>query len=441
MTHRDCERQRKDFAISNLLERPMKALMMILLLTLVASPAWARVYYVSTSGDNRASGTSPGSAWRSINYAMSPSSPVGPGDVVQVASGTYREDIDIKISGTSSAPITLKGSDGVVILDPTPTSGKSEAVLDIIGAKYIVVDNITVKNAYFFGIAVRGSQNVTLQRVRTIDTGGSGILATKDHRTGALSRNIKILNSEVAQSCSTFYQQGQGGQEAISIVSVDGFEVAYTKVHSGMKEGITAKVSAQNGSIHHNTVWGQRRVGLYVGALGGTTSNVSVYNNLSYNNEHGIVVVNEGKGHTENVSVHNNIAHSNRGRGIGVAAWGVGPDHDINDVKIINNTVAKNGTIGILIDNPEASNIVVRNNISYMNRFAAQIKVVSGRAVVERNVVTDPSFRNPSANDFSVTSSSRAIDAGITSSAPKTDYLNRPRPQGYGPDAGAFEVR
>lgn len=113
-------------------------------------------------------------------------------------------------------------------------------------------------------VCVRRSQNVTLRQVRTIDTGGSGILLTKDHRIAALGQNIKVLESEVAQS------------------------------------------------------WG------------GTTSNVSV-----------------------------------RGR----------------------------GTIGILIDNPEATNIVVRNNVSCMNRFAAQIKMVAGRVVVERNVVTDPGFR------------------------------------------------
>lgn len=441
MIDRDRGCQRKEFTKSTQVSRPVKTLTLTLLLALVASPVWARVYYVNPNGDNRSSGTSQSDAWRTINYAMSSASPVGPGDVVQVAAGTYREDIDISISGTSSAPITLKGADGVVILDPTPTSGQSEAVVDIIGAKNIVVENITVKNAYFFGIAVRGSENVVLRRVRTLESGGSGILATKNHRTGAISRNVKILNSEVADSCNTFYSQGQGGQEAISIVSVDGFEVANTKVHGGMKEGITAKVSARNGKIHHNTVYGQRRVGLYVGALGGTTSNVEVYNNLSFNNEHGIVVVNEGKGHTENVSVHNNVAHSNRGRGIGVAAWGVGPDHDINDVRIINNTVAKNGTIGILIDNPEATNIVVRNNVSYMNRFAAQIKVVAGRVVVERNIVTNPGFRNASANDFSIVSGSVAVDAGIASSAPRTDFLNRARPQGYGPDAGAYEVR
>lgn len=441
MTHRDCVHQRKLSAGSTLLGRSGKIITSALLLALIASPAWARVYYVSTNGDNRSSGTSLNDAWRSINYAMSSSSPVGPGDVVQVAAGSYREDIDIKISGTSSAPITLRGADGVVILDPTPSSGKSEAVMDIIGARNIVVEKITVKDAYFFGIAVRGSENVVLRQVRTINTGGSGILATKDHRTGAISRNVKILNSEVAQSCNTFSQRGQGGQEAISVVSVDGFEVAYTKVYGGKKEGITAKVSSRNGSIHHNTVYGQRKVGFYVDGIGGSLSNVQVHNNLSYNNEHGIVVVNEGKGHTENVAIYNNVIHSNRGRGIGVAAWGVGPDHDINDVRIINNTVAKNGTIGILIDNPEASNIVVRNNVSYMNRFAAQIKVVSGRVVVERNVVTNPGFRNAAANDFSLVTSSPAVDAGMTHSAPRNDFLNRARPQGAGPDVGAFEVR
>jgi hypothetical protein len=413
----------------------------VLSLLLMAGPALATTYYVQPNGSDSASGTSPKSAWRSISFAMSNSSPVRAGDEVQVAAGIYPENVDIKKSGAEGLPITLKGIGDVVVMDPTPDAGPGEGVIDIIGAKHVVVDNIAVENAYFFGYQVRGSENVVLQRVRTHNTGASGIIVATNKRTSTVSSNIKILNSEVSDSCMVFSGIGQGGHEAISIASANGFEVAYNSVHGGLKEGITAKGSARNGVIHHNTVFDQARVGIYVGALGGTVMNVEVHNNLVYRNAHGIAAVNEGNGHTENVSIFNNVVYSNLGRGIGVAPWGVGPDHDVNDIKIINNTVAKNGTIGILVDNPEASNVLIRNNVSYMNAIRAQIRVTKGQAVVERNVVTDPHFRNALANDFSLKSDSPAIDAGFDALAPAADFVGQKRPMGLGPDAGAYEIR
>jgi hypothetical protein len=415
--------------------------LLALSLMIAASPTWARVYYVDPAGNDRASGTSPKTAWRTINFAVGKNSPVREGDEVRVAAGSYTENVTVQKMGTASMPVTLKGIGDVVVKDPSPDSGRGDGVVKLINVKHVIVDNIAVHDAYFFGFLVRGSDHVILQNVRTLVSGASGIMVGTDKRTGTRSTNIKILGSEVAKSCYTFSETGQGGHEAISIVSVDGFEVANTKVFGGKKEGITVKASARNGSVHHNTVFDQQRVGLYVGALGGTTQNIAVYNNLSYRNVHGIVAVNEGNGHTENVSIYNNVVYDNLKRGIAVAAWGVGPDHDINDVKIINNTVTRNGVVGIIVDNPEATNVVVRNNISYQNAGRPQIRVTKGQAVVERNLVTNPRFRNAAANDFAVRSDSPAIDSAIMTNAPDTDFLDQKRPKGQGPDIGAYEIR
>jgi hypothetical protein len=418
-----------------------KRLITAALLALAASPTWARVYYVSPSGNNANSGTSASSAWRSINYAISPSSPVAPGDEIQIAAGVYRENVDIKKSGTASLPITLRGVGEVIVNDPSPSAGTGEGVVEVLSANNIVIDNLAVENAYFFGFVVRGANNVVLRNVRTYLTGASGIIVATNKRSGVRSSNVKILNSEVQKSCYTFWKIGQGGHEAISLASVDGFEVGYTKVFDGKKEGITAKGSVRNGNIHHNTVSSIARAGIYVGGTGGDARNVSIANNLVYDNGHGIVVVNEGNGHTEAVTVTNNVVYSNAGRGIGVAPWGPGPDHDINDVKIVNNTVTKNGTIGILMDNAEATNVLVRNNVSYQNAVRDQIKVVAGQVVADRNLTTDPRFRNPSWSDYSLKSDSPAIDAGSSAYAPAMDYVGQRRPMGSGPDIGAYEVR
>jgi len=58
-----------------------------------------------------------------------------------------------------------------------------------------------------------------------------------------------------------------------------------------------------------------------------------------------------------------------------------------------------------------------------------------------QNLTTDPKFLNPFANDFHLTASSPAIDAGLTLSDVTTDFDGISRPQGNASDIGAYEFR
>lgn len=421
----------------------MHALAVLIPLLALSQPAIARIYYVSPAGSNSSSGTSSASAWRSINYAMRAGSPVRAGDEVRILSGTYRENVDINKSGEPALPITIKGMGNVVIKDPSPWSGRHQGVVDVVRVRHIVIDNIAIERSYFFGFMIRGSHDITIQNSRTFKTGASGIIATNDKRTGTKSSQIQLLNNIIERPCYLFNKPGQGGQEGISLLSVDGFEVAFNKVIDSGKEGIDAKVSSRNGRIHHNTVSGANRVGIYVDGLGGSARNIRVDNNLSYRNGHGFAVSNEGgNGHTQDITIENNIAYLNRGRGIQITHWGPGPRHFIDNVRIVNNTVAKNGSIGISVTNPDASNILIRNNIAYANKARKQISITAGTAiVVDHNLERDPKFRDLSLNDFYPQWNSPAIDAGSNRSAPGSDFNSRPRPQGSSHDIGAYEVR
>src|SRR5688500_17183287 len=65
--------------------------------TLVSS---ATDYYVSTTGNNSALGTSPGTAWLTLQYAcrLVNGNPVlQPGDVIHLGQGTFRENGQINI--------------------------------------------------------------------------------------------------------------------------------------------------------------------------------------------------------------------------------------------------------------------------------------------------------------------------------------------------------
>jgi hypothetical protein len=123
-----------------------------------------------------------------------------------------------------------------------------------------------------------------------------------------------------------------------------------------------------------------------------------------------------------------------------------------NIVYIINNTFYDNGRDawggGILVDNPDAENVVIRNNICSQN-FYFQILVnpvvpaqtltvdhnlidgyqgTEGEIYGDAPVTGDPRFVNPSGGNFHLRPDSPAIDAGSATDAPAEDFDGRTRP-------------
>jgi hypothetical protein len=134
----------------------------------------------------------------------------------------------------------------------------------------------------------------------------------------------------------------------------------------------------------------------------------------------------------------------------------------MQNIKVINNTFYNNGQTsfggGIHIENPDAKNVVIRNNIVSQNlSFQIALEGVAPESVtVDHNlvdgyrgypgeiygnnsVVGDPLFANAPGGDFHLQGGSPAIDVGSSIDAPADDYDGRPRPQGAGYDMGAFE--
>lgn len=86
-------------------------------------------YWVDgATGDNGNPGTSEGQAWATIDYAMDNA---GPGDVIMVKEGIYREAVTVGASGSPGAPITLMGKpfDRVVISGADEITGWTQCDL------------------------------------------------------------------------------------------------------------------------------------------------------------------------------------------------------------------------------------------------------------------------------------------------------------------------
>jgi parallel beta-helix repeat protein len=126
---------------------------------------------------------------------------------------------------------------------------------------------------------------------------------------------------------------------------------------------------------------------------------------------------------------------------------------------IANNTIVGSGKAGMILDG--ASGLVVANNISAWNNeqgmrtggsgcagCTATTNLLFGNATdyylpssitVLATIHADPMFLNRAAGDLRVGSTSPAVDTGLASYAPRTDYGGATRPQGRGPDIGAYE--
>ena len=121
---------------------------------------------------------------------------------------------------------------------------------------------------------------------------------------------------------------------------------------------------------------------------------------------------------------------------------------------------------GITIDNPDAQDVIVRNNLVSQNLYfqvAVATNVPTQTLTIDHNLIDgfrgtegevygaeyvegDPAFVNAAGADFHLQASSPAIDAGSAAGAPPIDFDRRPRPlDGNGDgtaayDLGAFET-
>jgi hypothetical protein len=257
-----------------------------------------------------------------------------------------------------------------------------------------------------------------------------------------------------------------GSQECITIAQTDGFEVHHNQVHhsgpgSQGGEGIDAKDGASNGSVHHNLVHHVTRLGIYVDAWDKHSHDIDVFANVVHDCQaNGYALASENGGLLENVRVFDNVAYHNKHVGLTVAGWGEKASHAMRGLAIVNNTFHANGIGpwggGIQVDNAEASEITIRNNVLSDNlSFTIELKASATPPVVDHNLVfpfragkaetkgsdfveADPRFVAVDEANFRLQADSPAIDRGSKVLAPPFDFDGKARNPDH-VDVGAFE--
>jgi hypothetical protein len=332
-------------------------------------------------------------------------------------------------------------------------------LFEVSGLSNIRISGLQIINAgpgdNHCGILVDNSQNIIIDANYTYNKTSSGIGVWG-------SSNVIIDSNEVELACN------DGEQESITVAGTNTFEIRNNHVHHGGPgtiggEGIDAKDGSSHGKIYNNHVHHLNdRVGIYVDAWDKHTYDIEIYRNIVHDidNNDGFAVASEEAGLLEDIRVYNNIAYNNGLSGIVLGDAGDAATHPVRDVTIINNTFYNNGNStwggGISIENPDVSNLVIRNNICSQNQwFQIQTEVSVQNLTIDHNLVFgtkgddendgsdvvegDPRFVNPSGGDFHLQGGSPAIDAGSSDDAPVDDFDGSPRPQRAGYDIGAFE--
>jgi hypothetical protein len=418
------------------------------------------IYYVAPTGDD----DHPGNIaypWRTIQKAANT---LTAGDTVYIRAGVYGEQVVPQNSGSAGQFITYAAYpgetatiDGSSVILPDDLAG----LFHISNKSYIRVSGLRVVNAgphaNNAGILVNDSSYITVEQNSTYNTVSSGIgVWGGDH--------ITIDGNIVEHACTDIWQ------ECLTLASTDVFEIKNNEVFDCQEEGIDVKDNASNGQVYNNHVHDVGAIGIYIDAWDRHTHDIAVFQNRIHHvsEYNGIALASEMGGLLENIAIHNNVVYQNHYVGLDVSVNDSGsPDgtHPMHNLYIVNNTFYDNGRDawggGILVDNPDAQNVVIRNNICSQN-FYFQILVnpavpaqtltvdhnlidgyqgTEGEIYGDAPVTGDPRFVSPSGGDFHLRTDSPAIDAGSAVDAPAEDFDGRARPlDGDGNGVAAYDI-
>ncbi|MCP4667581.1 MAG: hypothetical protein GY849_14590 [Deltaproteobacteria bacterium] len=415
------------------------------------------VYYVSPAGHDANPGTET-LPWRTIQKAADT---LTAGETVYIKNGTYNERVIAQNSGTAGNYITYSAYQGhAPIIDGTGFSiPLNEGLFHVEEKNYIKITGLKIQQSRgtndSIGICLQTSHHIIVEKNHVYDTQGSGIEAWESH-------DIIIDQNEVEKACD------DGEQECITMDRTHDFEIRNNHVHHGGPgtrggEGICATNDSYNGRIYGNTVHHVNRVGIYVDAWSGHTRDIEVFDNVVHDSaEDGYALAAEMGGLLENITVYNNLAYNNGFVGMSIADWGgAGHTHSMKNLKVINNTFYNNGDAswggGISVENADAQDVVIRNNIVSQNSlFQIHVEFPVQNLIVDHNLIHgyrgydneirgsdyvegDPLFHDPLTGDFHLHRNSPAMDSGSSVHAPGHDFDGDSRPQGAGYDIGADE--
>jgi hypothetical protein len=376
-----------------------------------AVSASAATYYVATTGNDSNPGTEK-KPWGTVAYAVTT---MVAGDTTYVRGGIYEEnEIRFSKSGTPTAPIKLLNypEEAPVIHFNNPARLHRILIQHRYGSHrpmgWITIAGFEIANAYD-GIKMHSGHDLTIRRNWIHDSVNAGILGNGTRVV--IDRNRITHNGRFAEC--------QAGSYSCSLdhgIYMNGTAIAITNnlIYDNLCHGIQA-----NGTIRYKP---------------------SKHPGPEYVESHNWSIANNTIAYQENCA--------------GIVVWG----STLINLRIENNLFYENAVQkasssvqGIHFVSMTSKRIVINNNHFYASGPGGILAF--GRGAIEGvhyaqsdNIVnvSDPRFVNapatlPPSPNFSLTTRSPAIDAGLTLTAIRTAFDGTPRPQGAAYDIGAYE--
>ena len=398
------------------------------------SPAAAATRYVDRA-DPQCSDSGPGTAQTPFCTISKGASIAIAGDTVEVASGTYAEQVTVQNSGTSAAPITFAVADGASVTVTGQTYG-----FNILSRSWIKVQGFTISDTVAYGIRVQNSTDITLSDNHVT---GAGSPISGSTRSGIYLNNT--TDSLVLRNTANHNSDG-------GIYLVNG----------------TTRVRVEGNITHHNARGYVRAApGIDVRAPGNT-----IQGNISYDNEDTGIQFYSGA--SDNLAV-NNVCYGGGDHGIDISS---APRHTVigNTVYLtptsainlegsaINSTLANNIIVDqnvivrpndtkaiIRVDSSSIPGTVINYDLVFKSQgnyplirwgatnYSSLSSFVTATGMETHGSQADPQWVAPASGDFHLTAFSPAIDSansGITG-ATDSDIESQPRIDDSTPDTGA----
>lgn len=237
-------------------------LIAVILLFCSVSKIQAAEYFVSTSGND----SDPGTQAQPFRTFSKATSVLQPGDILNIVSGTYQENVVMTRSGTASQPIIIRAANNQKV--SINGQNQRENLIDV-PASYVTVSGIEVMNSSGYCTSFTG-QYITVSNLTVHDCEDHGIYADGQHIVieGNTVHHTNLENQARNKS--------SGWGSAIKLrVGADDVIIRNNTVYYNYGEGIAA-TRARNVQISDNRVYDNFAVNIYVD----NSSDISVERNF-----------------------------------------------------------------------------------------------------------------------------------------------------------------
>ena len=399
-------------------------------------------YYVAPGGSDTAPGTE-GEPFETIQRAASL---VGAGDTVIVRAGRYagfQLGWDFPQNGTATEPITFRADPGAII---ESRNSKTADGINLEGASYVVIEGFTVDNA---------ANDITRACIRTVQ--GRNVTVRDNDVSGCGTWGLFTSHSDYVRiegNKTSFNNTGPSDHHGIYVSNatvspvIVGNEIAGNwgnglHMNGDLSQGGNGLITGAR--IERNTIYGNGKNGGSGINCDGVQSSL-IRNNLLYDNHSsGISLyrIDAAAGAKNNKVINNTVRMAADGR------WAVNIKNGSTGNMVSNNVLLHDGPRGAINIVPDSLSGFTSDYNAATDRFSKDdgesfITLAQWRNATSQDgnsFVSTPAalFVDAVANDYHLSATSPAIDAGSSTNAPDVDVEGNARPYGSAYDIGAYE--